>query len=98
MKSSFASVTVVEAIFFPEGKKRTEEDIMKRVHETLERLANYPNPVVVNVIGKERYCQGTALIVEGLQCMTLNKVLFFKFFDVILLELFPELQDQLNTS
>jgi len=56
---------------------------------------HYPNPVVVKVIGEVRYRQGTALIVEGLQCMTLNKVLFFKFFDIILLELFPELSDHL---
>ena len=71
---------------------------MERVRETLERLLNYPNPVIIKVIGEERYRQGTALIIEGLQCMTLNKVLFFKFFDIILLELFPELKEHIDSG
>lgn len=46
---------------------------------------------MVKAIGQDRFFRGTATIVEGLQCRELNKQLFFKLLDIILLELFPEL-------
>ena len=57
-------------------------------------MIHYPRPVVVKAIGEQRYNEGTALIIEGLQCQELNKQLFFNLLDVILLELFPELDEQ----
>lgn len=42
-------------------------------------------------IGDQRFREGTGMIIEGLQCRELNKQLFFKLLDIILLELFPEL-------
>lgn len=67
---------------------------MERFQQTLDRLLCYPHPFLVKSIGQERYQQGTALIIEGLQCWELNKLLFFKLFDIILLELFPELKEK----
>ena len=54
-------------------------------------MIGYPRPIVVSAIGQQRYREGTALIIEGLQCRELNKQLFFNLLDVILVELFPEL-------
>ena len=72
---------------------RTEEQIEKRMEETLQRLFTYPNPLFVNIVGEQRYRDGTSMIFEGLQCKELNKLLFFKLLDIILLELFPELDN-----
>lgn len=55
-------------------------------------MFQYPNPFITRtVIGEERFQMGTAMVIEGLQCRELNKQLFFKLLDIILLELFPEL-------
>lgn len=54
-------------------------------------MIRYPRPLVVSAIGQQRYAEGTASIIEGLQCRELNKQLFFNLLDVILVELFPEL-------
>ena len=54
-------------------------------------MIGYPRPIIVSAIGQQRYKEGTALIIEGLQCRELNKQLFFNLLDVILVELFPEL-------
>ena len=64
-----------------------------RFVETLECLLNYPNSLVINAIGGQRFQEGTALIFEGLQCRELNKQLFFNLLDIILSELFPELAE-----
>ena len=71
-----------------------EEDVLKRFQQTFERLLNYPHPVLVGAIGEKRYQQGTTTIIEGLQCRELNKLLLFQLFDIVLLELFPELKEQ----
>lgn len=70
---------------------RTEKQIQERLLETLNQLITYPNPLFVKIVGEQRYCDGTGTMVELLQCGELNKQLFFKLLDVILLELFPEL-------
>lgn len=38
------------------------------------------------------------MLVEGLQCRELNKQLFFKLLDIVLLELFPELGEEGEAS
>ncbi len=60
----------------------------------MDRLFHYPNSLLVKAIGQDRFITGTATIVEGLQCRELNKQLFFKLLDIILLELFPELGEE----
>lgn len=70
---------------------RTETDIRERCDAALHRLLTYPHPILVQAIGESRYRDGTELIFEGLQCKELNKQLFFKLLDIIILELFPEL-------
>ena len=70
---------------------RTEEEIRELLKETLDHMIHYPRPLVVSAIGQQRYIEGTASIIEGLQCRELNKQLFFNLLDVILVELFPEL-------
>ena len=73
---------------------RTDAEVGQKLDDTLNRLFTYPNPLVVQAIGEERYKEGTARIVEGLQCRELNKQIFFQLLDIIILELFPELQTQ----
>ena len=74
-------------------------EIREQLDKTLHHLFNYPRPLVVSAIGYSRYVEGTALIIEGLQCRELNKQLFFNLLDIILVELFPEIvqQDQQNS-
>lgn len=71
---------------------RNEDDISERRRTTYSHLASYPHPVVMAAIGEKRFRDGTARIIEGLQCRELNKQLFFKLLDIFILELFPELQ------
>ena len=78
-------------LFFSTDAPRQEEEIRERFQQTFSRLLHYPHPLLVAAIGKQRFLEGTAMIVEGLQCRELNKQLFFKLLDIILLELFPEL-------
>ena len=81
-------------LFFSTDAPRQEEEIRKRFQQTFSRLLHYPHPLLVAAIGKQRFLEGTAMIVEGLQCRELNKQLFFKLLDIILLELFPELGEE----
>ena len=83
----------IDNLFYSEDPPRTEEEIRQRLQETVERLFNYPSPWVLRVVGEERFQQGTASILEALQCRELNKQLFFKLLDIILLQLFPELAE-----
>lgn len=78
-------------LFFSTDAPPQEEEIRERFQQTFARLFHYPHPLIVAAIGKQRFLEGTAMIVEGLQCRELNKHLFFKLLDIILLELFPEL-------
>lgn len=73
---------------------RTETDIRERHDAALNRLLTYPHPLLVSAIGEQRYREGTTRIFEGLQCKELNKQLFFQLLDIIILELFPELDKQ----
>ncbi|XP_064382621.1 sorting nexin-14-like [Halichondria panicea] len=79
-------------LFFNKDPPRTHEDICERLKTTFHYLATYPNPLVMHAVGEQRYRDGTARIIEGLQCRELNKQLFFKLLDIFILELFPELQ------
>lgn len=82
---------LTDNLFSSTDPPRREEDILERLQQTLDRLLHYPNPLLLKAIGNDRFMAGTATIVEGLQCRELNKQLFFKLLDIILLELFPEL-------
>lgn len=81
-------------LFFSTAAPRYEEDIRERFQQTFDHLLHYPHPLVVKAIGEQRFLEGTAMIVEGLQCRELNKQLFFKLLDIVLLELFPELGEE----
>lgn len=85
-------------LFFSTAAPRCEEDIRERFQQTFDRLLHYPHPLIVKAIGEQRFLEGTAMIVEGLQCRELNKHLFFKLLDIILLELFPELGEGEGTG
>ena len=78
-------------LFFSNDPPRREEDVRERLQEAVDRLLDYPPPLLKKIIGDERFQTGTVTIVEGLQCRELNKQLFFKLLDLIVLELFPEL-------
>ena len=69
----------------------------ERLEATVERLMHY-SPLLSAAVGGDRYSEGTALLIESLQCRELNKLLFFKLLDIILLELFPELLCSVSQS
>lgn len=83
-----------ENVFDSKAPPRTEAEMRDRLKETFERLQEYPNPLIRKIIGEQRFIEGTAVIMEGLQCRELNKQLFFQLLDIILLELFPELGEE----
>lgn len=87
-------LSLPDNLFFNKDPPRRDEEIRQRLQQTVERLMDYPHPLLVRAVGEDRYGVGTATIVEGLQCRELNKQLFFKLLDIILLELFPELGEE----
>ena len=71
---------------------RTDADYQKRREDTLHTILSRPPSILVDVIGRDTFTDTTTLLYEGLQSKALNKQLLFSLLDVVVLELFPELQ------
>lgn len=91
---------------------RSSSEVQKRKNDALTALLRYPPEVFVELVGVDRFKDGTSILFEALQCSEVNKQasglavwdccaisciiylqLLFSLFDVIVLELFPELAD-----
>jgi sorting nexin-25 len=57
----------------------------------LGQLLSYPPELLVTALGEDRYRGGVVTLFEFLQCHALNKQLLYTLLDVIVTELFPEL-------
>ncbi|KAL5473039.1 hypothetical protein EMCRGX_G027479 [Ephydatia muelleri] len=78
---------------FPEKPHtpRSSSEVLRRKTDALTTLLRYPPELFVELVGVDRFKEGTSILFEALQCSEVNKQLLFSLFDVIVLELFPEL-------
>lgn len=61
--------------------------------EATKTVLNRLPSVLIQMIGKDTYEKNTKLLIEGLQDPFLNRQLLASMLDVVLWEVFPELQD-----
>ncbi|XP_062508311.1 sorting nexin-14-like isoform X2 [Corticium candelabrum] len=79
-----------DTLFFDKDPPRTSDQIRERSIETLEELIKYPPHIVAKLLGDENYREGMTTIFEALQHPELNQHLFFILLDMIVKEVFPE--------
>jgi hypothetical protein len=63
----------------------------------LNQLLRYPPELLVRALGEGRHREGVLSLFQCLQCHTLNKQLLYTLLDIIVLELFPELNEEHST-
>ncbi|XP_041105455.1 sorting nexin-14 isoform X4 [Polyodon spathula] len=80
-----------DAVFCENSEPRSCEDKQKRAKKTFEEMMNYIPDFIVKCIGEEAKYEGVRLLFDGLQQPVLNKQLTYVLLDIVVLELFPEL-------
>ncbi|KAL4225712.1 Sorting nexin-14 [Mactra antiquata] len=80
-----------DVLFFDHDPPRTDDDKRKRFEDTVAGCLEFlPKPAVM-AIGDVSHHEGTLLILNILQQPKLNKQLTYVFLDILITELFPEL-------
>ncbi|XP_036397942.1 sorting nexin-14-like [Megalops cyprinoides] len=85
-----------DAVFCENSEPRSFEDKQKRAKKTFEEMMNYIPDFLGKCIGEEAKYEGVRLLFDGLQQPVLNKQLTYVLLDITLLELFPELNKQVQ--
>ncbi|XP_033860184.1 sorting nexin-14 isoform X4 [Acipenser ruthenus] len=85
-----------DAVFCENSEPRSCEDKQKRAKKTFEEMMNYIPDFIVKCIGEEAKYEGVRLLFDGLQQPVLNKQLTYVLLDIAVLELFPELNKQVQ--
>ncbi|XP_062862890.1 sorting nexin-14-like isoform X3 [Trichomycterus rosablanca] len=80
-----------DAVFCENSEPRPNEDKQKRAKKTFEEMKNYIPDILGKCIGEEAKYEGIKLLFDGLQQPILNKQLTYILLDIVILELFPEL-------
>ncbi|KAK3563743.1 hypothetical protein QTP86_034473 [Hemibagrus guttatus] len=80
-----------DAVFCENSEPRSLEDKQKRSRKTFDEMKNYIPDLLGKCIGEEAKYEGIKLLFDGLQQPILNKQLTYILLDVVILELFPEL-------
>ncbi|MCI4382514.1 hypothetical protein PGIGA_G00015790 [Pangasianodon gigas] len=80
-----------DAVFCENSEPRSLEDKQKRARKTFDEMRNYIPDFLGKCIGEEVKYEGIRLLFDGLQQPVLNKQLTYILLDVVILELFPEL-------
>ncbi|XP_017331812.1 sorting nexin-14 isoform X4 [Ictalurus punctatus] len=80
-----------DAVFCENSEPRSLEDKQKRARKTFDEMRNYIPDLLGKCIGEEAKYEGIKLLFDGLQQPVLNKQLTYILLDVVILELFPEL-------
>ncbi|XP_058254764.1 sorting nexin-14-like isoform X3 [Hemibagrus wyckioides] len=80
-----------DAVFCENSEPRSLEDKQKRAWKTFNEMKNYIPDLLGKCIGEEAKYEGIKLLFDGLQQPILNKQLTYILLDVVILELFPEL-------
>ncbi|XP_028417389.1 sorting nexin-14-like isoform X2 [Dendronephthya gigantea] len=86
-----------DAVFFDNDPPRTETDKMERRDKTLRQLLGFFPTPLVKLLGKQKYNEGLTAIFELLQYEQLNKQLAYTLLDTLIVEIFPEIEQQ-NTK
>ncbi|KAF5909606.1 sorting nexin-14 isoform X3, partial [Clarias magur] len=80
-----------DAVFCENSEPRPLEDKQKRARKTFDEMKNYIPDLLAKCIGEEAKYEGIKLLFDGLQQPVLNKQLTYILLDLVILELFPEL-------
>ncbi|XP_021562490.1 sorting nexin-14 isoform X4 [Carlito syrichta] len=80
-----------DAIFCENTEPRSLQDKQKGAKKTFEEMMNYIPDLVVKCIGEETKYESVRLLFDGLQQPVLNKQLTYVLLDIVIQELFPEL-------
>ncbi|XP_046711172.1 sorting nexin-14-like isoform X2 [Silurus meridionalis] len=80
-----------DAVFCENSEPRSLEDKQKRARKTFDEMRNYIPDLLGKCIGEEAKNEGIRLLFNGFQQPVLNKQLTYILLDVVILELFPEL-------
>ncbi|XP_058422665.1 sorting nexin-14 isoform X5 [Diceros bicornis minor] len=80
-----------DAVFCENSEPRSVQDKQKRAKQTFEEMMNYIPDLIVKCIGEEAKYESIRLLFDGLQQPVLNKQLTYVLLDIVIQELFPEL-------
>ncbi|XP_036878747.2 sorting nexin-14 isoform X1 [Manis javanica] len=80
-----------DAVFCENTEPRSLQDKQKRAKRTFEEMMNYIPDLIVKCIGEEAKYESIRLLFDGLQQPILNKQLTYVLLDIVIQELFPEL-------
>ncbi|XP_060061456.1 sorting nexin-14 isoform X7 [Erinaceus europaeus] len=80
-----------DAVFCENTEPRSFQDKQKRAKQTFEAMMDYIPDLIVKCIGEEAKYEGIRLLFDGLQQPVLNKQLTYVLLDIVVQELFPEL-------
>ncbi|XP_030054986.1 sorting nexin-14 isoform X2 [Microcaecilia unicolor] len=80
-----------DAVFCENSEPRSFQDKQKRAKQTFEEMMNYIPELTGKCIGDEAKYEGIRLLFDSLQQPVLNKQLSYVLLDIVIGELFPEL-------
>uniref|UniRef100_A0A3B3YP94 Sorting nexin-14 n=1 Tax=Poecilia mexicana TaxID=48701 RepID=A0A3B3YP94_9TELE len=80
-----------DAVFCESSPPRSAQDKQSRAKRTFEEMMSYIPDFLGKCIGEEAKYEGVRLLFDGLQQPILNKQLTYVLLDIVIQELFPEL-------
>jgi len=93
-RMAFLCKLTEDAIFEENVAPRTDEDKLRRKKSALNNFQAFVRPLIQWCVGRQDFESGTKFIFEGLQDPIINKHLAFRVLDLLLAEIFPELQEK----
>uniref|UniRef100_A0A3Q3D0A8 Sorting nexin-14 n=1 Tax=Haplochromis burtoni TaxID=8153 RepID=A0A3Q3D0A8_HAPBU len=85
-----------DSVFCESSPPRPAQDKQRRAKKTFEEMMSYIPDFLGKCIGEEAKYEGVRLLFDGLQQPVLNKQLTYVLLDIVIQELFPEL-NKVNT-
>ncbi|XP_018422633.1 PREDICTED: sorting nexin-14 [Nanorana parkeri] len=90
-----------DAVFCESTDPRTAAAKQKRAKQTFDEMMTYIPDLIGKCMGDEAKYEGVRLLFDGLQQPVLNKQLSYVLLDIVMLEIFPELnkpQKEISTT
>ncbi|XP_015240644.1 PREDICTED: sorting nexin-14 [Cyprinodon variegatus] len=85
-----------DAVFCESSPPRSAQDKQSRAKRTFEEMMSYIPDFLGKCIGEEAKYEGVRLLFDGLQQPVLNKQLTYVLLDIVIQEMFPELNKQVQ--
>uniref|UniRef100_A0A3P9BC80 Sorting nexin-14 n=1 Tax=Maylandia zebra TaxID=106582 RepID=A0A3P9BC80_9CICH len=85
-----------DSVFCESSPPRPAQDKQRRAKKTFEEMMSYIPDFLGKCIGEEAKYEGVRLLFDGLQQPVLNKQLTYVLLDIVIQELFPELNKQVQ--